>query len=165
MSAKVNTWPLTQIAFCASCQGPMYGSTGQVRSKTYRYYACVHSIRRDGLCTARRVKADELEAALSRELLALVGSRELVEEKVLAGRDFSEEINRVVEQMTHLFKEIQLAALSGEDVTGKQAILQRAEAELTRLHSLKLVEAPRRACGDRPDVPAMVGIAGRHGSQ
>lgn len=147
VSAKVNTWPLTQIAFCASCQGPMYGSQAKSGAKTYRYYACVHSIRRDGLCTARRVKADELEAALSRELLALVGSRELVEKKVLAGRDFSEEMNRVVEQMTHLFKEIQLSALSGEDVSDKQAILQRAEEELTRLHSLKLVEAREEPVG------------------
>lgn len=43
----------------------MYSSTAKYGDKTYMYYACVHSMRRDGLCTARRVKADELEDAVS----------------------------------------------------------------------------------------------------
>jgi site-specific DNA recombinase len=140
VSARVNRWTLTQIAFCAACKDPMYGSTCRYGDKTYAYYCCVHSLRRDGKCMARRVKADEMEAGISDELLALVGDVELTEDHVIPGRDFSEDINRTVEEMTHLYREIQLAALAGEDVTGKQETLQRAQAELARLHALTLVE-------------------------
>jgi site-specific DNA recombinase len=141
VSARVNSWLLTQVAFCGVCEGPMYGSTTTYGGKTYTYYACMHSMRRDGVCTARRVRAEELEAAVADELLAFAGHRELVEEKVIAGRHFPEEINRVVEQMTHLYKAIQLGALAGEDVSERQATLRRVQEELARLHSLKPVEA------------------------
>ena len=141
VSARVNSWTLTQIAFCAACEGPMYGSTARYGDKTYAYYCCVHSLRRDGKCTARRVKADEMEAGISDELLAHAGDVEVTEDKVIPGREFSEDINRTVEQMTHLYKEIQLAALAGEDVAGKQGTLQRAQAELARLHALTPVDA------------------------
>ena len=65
VSAKVNTWTLTGIAFCAACGAPMYSSGAVYHGKRYSYYCCVHSLRRDGKCTARRVKAAELEAAIS----------------------------------------------------------------------------------------------------
>jgi hypothetical protein len=80
VAAKVNTWPLTGVAFCGVCGGSMYATTARYRDKQYRYLACVHSIRRDGVCMARRVMADELEAAVARELLALVGNVELTED-------------------------------------------------------------------------------------
>jgi site-specific DNA recombinase len=137
VAAKVNSWPLTGIAFCATCGGSMYSSTSKYGGKEYRYLCCVHSLRRDGKCTDRRVKADELEAALSRELLALVGNRELTEKKLIAGRDYSEDIARVAEQIGHLSSEIAVEALSGVDIREKQATLQRAHEELARLHSLK----------------------------
>lgn len=139
VSAKVNTWPLTGIAFCATCGGPMYSSSAEYGGKVYRYLCCVHSLRRDGLCTARRVKAEDLETELYRQLLALVGHRELTHQKLIPGRDFTEETNRVVEQMTHLYKEIQLGALAGEDVRDKQAALLRGQEQLARLHALTLV--------------------------
>jgi hypothetical protein len=119
----------------------MYGSSARSEDKTYTYYACVHSIHRDGICTARRVSADELEAAVADELLAFAGHRELVEKKVMAEPGFSGEINRVVEQMTHLYKEVQLGALAGVDISERQATLLRAEEKLARLHSLKAIDA------------------------
>lgn len=140
VSAKVNTWLLTRIVFCAACEGPMYGSTAKYGDKTYMYYACMHSMRRDGLCTARRVMADELEDALSSELLALLGDREVIESRLIPGRDYSEDIARVAEQIGHLFSEIQVEALSGQDVREKQATLARAQGELARLHALKPVK-------------------------
>jgi hypothetical protein len=111
VSAKINTWPLTQVAFCADCKSPMYGTTARYGDKTYRYYGCVHSIRRDGLCTARRVKADDLEDVLPAELLSLVGSFEVMENKVTPGRDYLEDIARVAEQIGHLYIQIQIEAL------------------------------------------------------
>lgn len=141
VSAKVNTWPLTQIVFCAACEGAMYGSTAKYGDKAYMYYCCVHSMRRDGLCTARRVKADELETEIADELLALVGDVELTENKHAPGRDYSEDIVRVAEQIGHLYTQIQVEALSGIDVREKQATLQRAQEELARLHALKPVQS------------------------
>jgi site-specific DNA recombinase len=141
VSAKVNTWALTQIAFCADCGSPMYGTTAKYKDKIYRYYGCVHSIRRDGLCTARRVNADDLEGLLSDELLALVGGYELMEKRNTPGRDYTEDITRVAEQIGHLYMEIQVESLSGQDVSGKQETLRRAQDELARLHSLKSVKA------------------------
>ncbi|HEY2488817.1 MAG TPA: recombinase family protein [Streptosporangiaceae bacterium] len=141
VAARANPWMLTQVAFCADCGSPMYGSTAQYGDKTYAYYCCVHSLRRDGLCTARRVRADELETALARELLGLAGHVELTEDRVIAGRDYSEDIARVAEQIGHLFAEIQVEALGGKDVREKQETLLRAQEELARLHAIKPVEA------------------------
>jgi Recombinase zinc beta ribbon domain len=62
--ARINAWTLTQITFCAACGDPTYGSTVRYGGKTYAYYCCVHSLRRDGKCTARRVDAVELETAI-----------------------------------------------------------------------------------------------------
>jgi DNA invertase Pin-like site-specific DNA recombinase len=141
VSAKVNAGALTQVAFCADCKSPMYGTTSKYGDKVYRYYGCVHSIRRDGLCTARRVNADDLESALSGELLALVGSYKVTEKRLTPGRDYSEDIAWVAEQIGHLYMEIQVESLSGQDVSEKQETLKRAQDELARLHSLKLVRA------------------------
>lgn len=139
VSAKVNAWTLTQVAFCADCKSPMYGTTAKYGDKTYRYYGCVHSIRRDGVCTARRVNADDLESAVSGELLRLVGGHEVIEKNALC-RDYSKDIARVAEDIGHLYMEIQVESLSGQDVSGKQETLKRAQEELAQLHSLKLVQ-------------------------
>jgi hypothetical protein len=141
VSAKVNSWTLSGVVFCAVCQAAMYSSGAKYNGKQYQYYCCVHSLRRDGKCTARRIKADELEAAISRELLALAGHFELVETRLIAGRDYSEDIARVAEQIGHLYGEIQVEALAGQDVREKQETLKRAEEELARLHALKPVKA------------------------
>jgi site-specific DNA recombinase len=141
VSAKVNTWTLTGIAFCAACRAPMYSSGAVYNERQYSYYCCVHSLRRDGKCVARRVKADDLEAAISRELLALVGGVELTENKPVPGRDYSEDMKRVAEQIGHLYGEIQVEALAGRDVREKQETLKRAEEELARLAALKPVKA------------------------
>jgi site-specific DNA recombinase len=138
---KVNSWMLSGIAFCAVCEAAMYSSGAIYGGKRYSYYCCVHSLRRDGKCTARRVKADELETAISDELLSLVGDVELIEGKLVPGRDYSEDITRVVDQIKHLYGEIQIGALSGRDVRSGQETLQRAQNELARLMALTPVEA------------------------
>ena len=141
VSAKVNTWTLTGIAFCAACGAPMYSAGAVYLGKRYSYYGCVHALRRDGQCVARRVKAAELETAISRELLVLVGEVELTESKPVAGHDYFEEMKRVAEQIAHLSGEVALGAVSGRDVRADQETLQRAHAELARLADLKPVAA------------------------
>ena len=113
LSTKVNSWLLTQVAFCAICESPMYGTTAKYGDKEYRYYGCVHSVRRDSLCVARRVKAEGLETALAHELLALAGHVELTEGHVVAGRGYSEEMARVADQISHLSRDVALGAVSG----------------------------------------------------
>jgi DNA invertase Pin-like site-specific DNA recombinase len=90
---------------------------------------------------ARRVNADDLESALSGELLSLVGSYEVMEKGLTPGRDYSEDIARIAEQIGQLYMEIQVESLSGQDVSERQETLKRAQDELTRLHSLKPVKA------------------------
>ena len=141
VSAKVNTWTLTGIAFCAVCQASMYSSGAIYNGKRYSYYCCVHSLRRDGTCTARRVRAAELETAISDELLALVGDVELTENKIVPGRDYSEDMARVADQISHLSREVALGAVSGHDVRADQETLKRAHDELARLAALEPVEA------------------------
>ena len=158
VTAKVNTWMLTQVVFCALCEAPMYGSTAKYESKAHKYYCCVHSLQRDGKCTARRVKAASLEAAMSSELLRLVGEGELRETNLIPGGSCSEDIVRLAGQIGRLFSEIQVEALSGYDVRGKQETLKRAQEELARLHTLNCMEARVEPLRTGPDVPPKVGI-------
>ena len=74
------------------------------------------------------------------ELLALVGDVELTENKLVPGRDYSEDMARVADQISHLSREIALGAVSGRDVRADQETLKRAHDELTRLAALKPVK-------------------------
>jgi site-specific DNA recombinase len=141
VAAKVNSWPLTGVAFCGVCGASMYTTTARYGGKQYRYLGCVHSIHRDGICTARRVMADELETVILDELLALIGDVDLTEDKLIPGRDISADIIRVSEQIGHLYGVIQREAIAGVDVREKQEALKQAEEELRRLMALKPVEA------------------------
>ncbi|HTU08360.1 MAG TPA: recombinase family protein [Trebonia sp.] len=92
----------------------------------------------------RRVQAASLEAAVSSELLRLVGDAELKEMKRVPDRDCSGDIARVADQIGHLFSEIQVEALAGVDVREKQETLKRAQEELARIHALKRAEGGLR---------------------
>jgi len=159
---RVNTSPLLQVAFCGVCGGAMHATTtnrkvkpadgkvgarGYAGSETeeiiyaYRYYHCHHSAIRDGKCRAKRVKGDPLDALVYDKLLEVVGDVELTEDRLIPGRDYSEEIAKVIEQVTHLSKEIALARVTRRDVTREQATLERANAELDRLSNLEPVAA------------------------
>jgi len=119
----------------------MYPSGAVYNEKRYSYYCCVHSLRRDGKCTARRVKAAELETAISDQLLALVGDVELTENKLVSRRDYSEDMARVADQISHLSREVALGAVSGRDVRADQETLKRAHDELARLSAPEPVES------------------------
>jgi resolvase-like protein len=110
-------------------------------SKKYMYYGCVHSIQRDGKCTARRVKAAELETLIIGALLELAGDTEVAETVLDSGIDCTEDIARIAEQIGRLYSEIQVEALAGHDVRSKQESLKRAQDRLTRLHALRQAEA------------------------
>jgi hypothetical protein len=109
--------------------------------KRYSYYCCVHSLRRDGIGTTKRVKADDLEAAITGTLLAETGNVELTEDRLIPGRDHSEEIARVADQIGHLATAIAVGRATGKNVSAEQATLDRAQTELDRLASLKPVAA------------------------
>jgi site-specific DNA recombinase len=140
-TAKLNSWLLTGVASCAVCGAAMYSSGAKYNGKQYTYYCCVHSLRRDGKCTARRVKADELETVITEKLLELVGDIELTEAKLVSGRDYSKEMARMADQISHLSREVALGAVSGRDIRADQEALQRAHGELARLAALEPVEA------------------------
>ncbi|GAA4717173.1 recombinase family protein [Brevibacillus fulvus] len=61
----------SSLLYCALCQAPMIGKTGNSKKKsgkcyTYRYYLCPN--RRKGVCQAPMIREDLLEAAIFRRL-------------------------------------------------------------------------------------------------
>ena len=149
--AKVNTSPLLQIAFC-TCGAPMHATTTNRRSYpsdrkgepvvyAYRYYHCHSSHMRDGRCSAGRVKAEALEEAVFGALLQFAGDVELTEKKLIPGRDYSEDIARIGEQIGHLSSVVAIGRATGKDVGQEAAALERAQAEIQRLAALEPVPA------------------------
>jgi len=147
--AKVNTTPLLRVAFCGDCGAQMYSSVTTRTTKngayTHRYYHCFASARtndqRERACYAKRVKADRLEGAVFGALLDLAGSRELIERKLVPGRDFSDDIARIKDQLSHLAGEIEMGDALGSDVSSLTAKRDRARAELRRLVGMEPVPA------------------------
>lgn len=70
-------------------------------------------------------------------LLELAGHRKLRAERVIPGRDHSEESARLIEQTQHLSAEIGRARLQRKDHSDLQATLDRAYAELDRIAGLE----------------------------
>ncbi|HET9896071.1 MAG TPA: recombinase family protein [Streptosporangiaceae bacterium] len=142
---RVNTSPLLQVAFCGQCGAPMHatttrGDTGG-RYYNYRYYQCFNAGQRRDKCDARRVKGNPLDEAVHSKLLEVVGHVELTEDKLIPGRDYSEEIARVAERIGHLSTQVAIGKATKRDVSQDQAALDRANAELARLSELEPVAA------------------------
>lgn len=147
-TAKVNTSPLLRVVFC-TCGAPMYSRTSRVkrgnRAYVYRHVVCARSgeyHHAERPCTARGIDADRLETAVYGALLDLVGSYELVERKMVAGRDYAEDVARMKDHLSHLAGEIEMGDALGDDVTELIAKRDRARTELRRLIALGPV-APR----------------------
>jgi site-specific DNA recombinase len=136
---RVNSTPLLQVAFC-TCGAPMHSTTTKKtyagKDYEYRYYHCLSAHLRDGKCSARRVKAEPLEDVVFSTLLELAGHRRLRTERLIPGRDYSEESARLIEQTQHIQAEIGRARLQRADSSGLQATLDAANAELDRLAAL-----------------------------
>lgn len=147
--AKVNTTPLLRVAFCGECGQQMYSSvtnrTGKNKVFTHRYYHCFASSRsndqRDRKCFAKRVNADRLEDRVFRELLGMVGSYELVEKRLIPGRDYAEDIARLKDRLSRLAGDIEMGEALGDDVADLIAKRDRARAELRRIVGLEPVAA------------------------
>jgi site-specific DNA recombinase len=147
--AKVNTTPLLRVAFCGECGQQMYSAVTNRTSKygvyTHRYYHCFASSRsndqRERKCFAKRVNADRLEDRVFSELLGMVGAYELVEKRLIPGRDYAEDIARMKERLSRLAGDIEMGEALGDDVADLIAKRDRARAELRRLVGLE----PERA--------------------
>jgi site-specific DNA recombinase len=137
---RVNSTPLLRIAFC-TCGGYMHRTSTWVTRQSgatyaYSYYQCRTAKEVDGRCSAKRVRAEPLEEAVFGTLLELAGHRRLRAERVIPGRDHSEESARLIEQTQHLQADIGRARLQRRDYSELQATLDRANAELDRLAAL-----------------------------
>jgi DNA invertase Pin-like site-specific DNA recombinase len=139
---RVNTSPLTQVAYCAVCGDGMYKNSSTVTKKgkryDYAYYLCNYGRQRNGRCSNKKnYKAGPLEDAVFGTLLELAGHRKLRTKRLIAGRDYSEESARLIEQTQHLQAEIGRARLQRRDYSDLQATLDAANAELDRLAALE----------------------------
>ena len=137
---KVNSTPLLQVAFC-TCGAPMHSTTTKRGKYSYTYYHCHSSHLRDGRCSARRMKAQSLERAVFGSLLELAGDAELSEKKLIPGRDYSEEIAKIGEQIGHLSSVVAIGQATAKDVSREAALLEHAQAEIQRLAALEPVAA------------------------
>jgi DNA invertase Pin-like site-specific DNA recombinase len=137
---KVNSTPLLQVAFC-TCGAPMHSTTTKRAGYEYRYYHCNSSHLRDGRCTARRMVAQPLEDAVFGSLLELAGHAELTEKKLIVGRDYSEDIARIGEQIGHLSSVVAIGQATRKDVSKEVGALERAQAEIRRLAAQEPVPA------------------------
>ena len=137
---KVNSTPLLQVAFCI-CGAPMHSTTTKRGKYSYTYYHCHSSHLRDGKCSARRMKAESVEQAVFGSLLELAGDAELTEKNLIPGRDYSEEIARIGEQIGHLSSVVAIGQATGKDVSREAALLEQAQAEIQRLAALEPVAA------------------------
>ena len=121
---RTNSTPLLQVAFCL-CGAPMHRTTTKRvyggKPYEYNYYQCYHAHMHDGQCSARRVKAEPLEKIVFSTLLEFAGHRELRYERLIPGRDYSEESARLIEQTQHLQAEIGRARLHRRDYSDLQA--------------------------------------------
>ena len=148
--AKVNTTALLRVAFCP-CGQPLYAATTRKKSKyaaggayVHRYYHCLAARTTDQAggrkCEATRINAERLETAVYRELLDMVGGYELTEQRLTAGRDYTEDIARARERLANLAGDIELGEAMGDDVSDLLAKRDRARAELRRLVGLEPVK-------------------------
>lgn len=139
---RINTSPLTQVAFCAECGSGMYRNPSNVVKKgkryEYFYYLCHLGHLRDGRCTNKKgYRAEPLEDAVFGTLLELAGNRKLRTKRLIAGRDYIEEMARVQEQIVHLEREILNARMQRKDASGIRAQKDAAEVEMDRLIDLE----------------------------
>lgn len=144
--AKTNTTALLRVVFC-TCGSVMYATTTRKTEKgrtwTYRHYRC-HARRgydRTPTCDAPRIAAERLEEAVFGELLGFAGDAELMEKRMIHGRDFAEQIAKVKDRLSHLAGEIEMGEALGDDVTELVSKRDQARAELRRLVSLEQVPA------------------------
>jgi len=133
---------MTQVAFCAECGSGMYRNPSNVTKKgkryAYCYYLCDKGHQRDGRCSNKKgYRAEPLEDAVFGTLLELAGHRKLRTKRVVAGRDYAEEMARVQEQLVHLEREIVKARMQRKDFSGLQAQKDAANAEMDRLIDLE----------------------------
>src|SRR5271165_128162 len=139
---RINTSPLTQVVFCAACGNGMYRNPTSVVKKgkqyDYAYYLCDFGRRRDGSCgNKKNFRAEPLEDAVFGTLLELAGHRKLRTKRMIAGRDYIEDMARVQEQLVHLEREIVQARMQRKDFSGLQAQKDAANAEMDRLIDLE----------------------------
>ncbi|MGI8450645.1 MAG: recombinase family protein [Streptosporangiaceae bacterium] len=135
---RINTSPLTQVVFCAECGGGMYKNPSNVVKKgkryEYFYYLCDLGRQRTGKCANKKnYPAGPLEDAVFGTLLELAGHRKLRTKRLIAGRDYIEDMARVQEQLVHLEREIVKVRMQRKDFSGLQAQKDAANAELDRL--------------------------------
>jgi hypothetical protein len=100
----------------------------------YFYYLCDLGRQRDGRCSNKKnYRAGPLEDAVFGTLLELAGGRKLRTKRVIAGRDYIEEMARVQEQLVHLEREIVKARMQRKEFSVLQAQKDAANAEMDRL--------------------------------
>jgi hypothetical protein len=98
------------------------------------YYLCDFGRRRDGSCPNKHnMRAEPIADAVFGALLELAGHRRLRTKRLIAGRDRSEDMAAVQEQIVHLEREILKARMERKEFSHLQVQKDAANAEMDRL--------------------------------
>lgn len=144
--ARVNSSLLGGIARCGECGAGLYRDiSAKVRNgKTYSYgyYRCRDGRMNDGRCSfGTSFRGDPLEDIVTSTLLELAGHAKLRTERLIPGRDYSEEMARLIERTQHTQAEIGRARIARKDYSELQERLDADNAELDRLAALDPIPA------------------------
>jgi site-specific DNA recombinase len=139
---RVNTSPMTQVLFCAECGTGMYRNSSCVIKKgkryDYFYYLCDWGRLRNGKCSNKKnYRAAPIEDAVFGALLELFGHKKLRTKRLIAGRDHSENMAKLQEQIIHLEREILKARMERKAFSDLTAQKEVASAEMDRLIDLQ----------------------------
>jgi DNA invertase Pin-like site-specific DNA recombinase len=143
--AHVNSAMLSKIAHCGECNSVMH-LTNNARvmktdgsKKTYYYYKCKLAKDADGSCNAKAIRADVLEPVVEHALIKVIGDIPVQEERFIKGFDYSEEVDRLGDELGTLHRKIELGSLANKDVSAEQERLEILRAEIRRIASKEAV--------------------------
>jgi site-specific DNA recombinase len=111
---RINSSPLLRVAYCGLCGGVMYTNQTTTAGKVYRYYECANA--RDGKCSAKKLRAEQVEGALECAILG-IGSRKMTRKIPHAASDNTEEHQQITEAIHALADKFAAGEMSATEFT------------------------------------------------
>ncbi|MGN9917660.1 recombinase family protein [Micromonospora palomenae] len=110
------TAPLLHIAFCG-CGLPLYRvyAGGSKGARQHQYYRCKGRNLSPQTCSAKTIRADELEGTVIGHFLAVAGDLEMTEKRLIPGEDSAGKLEQIERRLAELRKDRDAGLFEGED--------------------------------------------------
>ncbi|MET7749944.1 recombinase family protein [Micromonospora sp. NPDC005367] len=111
-----STAPLLHIAFC-ECGLPLYRvyASGNKGPRQHQYYRCKGRNLSPQTCSAKTMRADELERHAVESLLLLAGGLEMTEKRLIPGEDSAAKLEQIERRLQELRTDRDAGLFEGED--------------------------------------------------